>query len=312
MRNRERVLVTGGSGFIGAHLVHELVAEGHEVHLLLRPGSQIWRLADIEGRFRRHDADLCNRDDVARAVQTSQPEVIYHLATTGSFSFQRDRSAILSANIMGTANLLDALEDHDYRALVHTGSSSEYGHKDHPMREEDCLDPRTDYAIGKAAATHLCQAGAYRGRPNVTVRIFSAFGPWEDPQRLASYVMKCCSRGEPPQVTGGTQPRDFIYVQDVIDLLRLAANEPKTHGHILHAGTGRRQTVRDMVETIVSVCGGPPAIYGAEPMRAGEPVMWQADIAVTSARTGWQPHYDLRAAVTSMWHWFLPRQRGAA
>jgi nucleoside-diphosphate-sugar epimerase len=304
MARRERVLVTGGSGFIGAWLVHELVAEGHDVHLLLRRESQTWRLADLDGRYTRHNADLRDLEAVKAAVQASQPEVIYHAATTGTFHFQRDRAGILSANVLGTANLLDALEGHDYRALVHTGSSSEYGHKDRPMRPDDLLAPRSDYAVGKAASTLLCQAEAYRGRPNVTVRIFSAYGPLEDRKRITSYVMGCCLRGEVPRVTGGTQPRDFIHVADVTALLLRAAHEPKTYGRILHAGTGKRQTVKDMVETVITVCGGCRAEYGAEPMRADEPAVWQADVTETTALTGWRPCIDLHTGVERMWAWF--------
>jgi nucleoside-diphosphate-sugar epimerase len=177
------------------------------------------------------------------------------------------------------------------------------------MRADDRLDPRDEYAVGKVASAHLCQAAAYRGRPNTIVRVFSAYGPWEDLKRVASYVMGCCVRGETPRVTSGLQPRDFIYVEDVTALLRTAADEPKAHGRILLAGTGQRQTVRDMVETIVAVCGGKPAEYGAEPLRSDEPSVWQADIEETTALTGWRPRYGLRAGVERMWAWF--RANGA-
>src|SRR5207244_6176060 len=143
----------------------------------------------------------------------------------------------------GTANLLDALDGHDYRSLVHTGSSSEYGHKDAPMCEDDRLEPRTDYGVTKSAATLLCQAEAYKGRPVTTVRVFSAYGPWEEPSRLVPYVVGCCLRGETPRVTAGAQPRDFVYVGDVVELLKVAAHDPRAAGRVLHAGTGRQHTV---------------------------------------------------------------------
>jgi nucleoside-diphosphate-sugar epimerase len=302
----ERVLITGGSGFVGACLVRDLLAEGHEVHLLLRARSHPWRLDGIEGRCRVHWADL--RDDLAvrQAVAAARPEVVYHLATHGASPAQKDRTAILATNVLGTANLLNALEQYDYRTFVNGGSSSEYGHKPGPMREDDHLEPRTVYGAAKAAATLLCQAEAHKGRPVTTVRIFSAYGPWEDSTRLASYVMGCCLRAETPRVTAGNQPRDFIYVQDVLALLKLAAQCPRAWGQILHAGTGRPQCVRDMVETVVSVCGGGrvAAQFGAEPLRPGEPVSWVASIEQTTALTGWKPQYDLRAGVEHMWAWF--------
>jgi nucleoside-diphosphate-sugar epimerase len=313
MGGRERVLITGGSGFLGACLTRDLLAEGHDVHLLLRPEAKTWRLLGLSGKFTTHCADLCDREAVRRAVVACRPEVIYHLAAHGAYPFQCDRASILATNLLGTANLLDALAGHDYRALVNAGSSSEYGHKDRPMREDDRLEPRTDYAVTKAAATLLCQAEAHKGRPVTTVRVFSAYGPWEEPSRLVPYVMACCARGECPRVTAGQQPRDFIYVEDVVELFKVAARHPQARGQILHAGTGKQHTVRDMIETIVAVCGGDKvaAEYGAAALRPDEPGVWVADIACTTELTGWRPRHDLRAGIQRMWHWFtsasLPR-----
>jgi nucleoside-diphosphate-sugar epimerase len=302
---RERILITGASGFIGACLAYDLIEAGHDVHLVLRREGQTWRLAELNGRYTAHWADLRDLQAVRQAVAMSRPDVIYHLATHGAYHFQKDRAAILATNLLGTANLLDALAERDYRALVHTGSSSEYGHKDHPMREDERLEPRSDYAITKAAATLLCQAEAYKGSPVTTVRVFSAYGPWEEPSRLVPYVMGCCLRGENPKVTTGHQPRDFIFVQDVVDLLKIAAHDPGARGQILHAGTGRQHTVREMVETIVDTCGQGRVRpeFGSESIRPGEPVHWLASIERTTALVGWRPRYDLRAGIERLRDW---------
>ena len=312
MATRERVLITGSSGFIGSRLAHDLIADGHEVHLLLRDGSATDRLAGLEGRFTVQRADLRDAAAVKRAVDAARPEVVYHAAASGTFHDRRDRAAILGSNLLGTANLLDALESHHPRAMVNVGSSSEYGHKDGPMREDDRLEPRSDYAVAKAAATLLWQAEAYRGRPVVTVRIFSAYGPGEDPNRLASYVMKCCLQGTPARVTTGDQPRDWVYADDVVALLRVAAEAPAARGQILHAGCGVRHTARDLVEAVVETCEGPVAEFGLAPARSDEPAVWTAEITRTRELTGWGPRYDLRAGVRRMWEWFSRRNAGRA
>lgn len=306
MATRARVLITGGSGFLGACLTRRLIAEGYEVHLALRASSRLWRLVGLEGRYLAHEADLCDAAAIRRAVQASRPEIIFHLATHGAYPFQRDRATILATNLQGTANLLDALDGHEYRALVQTGSSSEYGQKNSPMCENDILEPRSDYGVTKAAATLLCQAEAYKGRPVTSVRVFSAYGPWEEPTRLVPYVMDCCFRGENPKVTAGVQPRDFIFADDVLDLLVCAAECPAAYGQILHAGTGIQSTVRDMIETIVAECGGGRVRpeYGAASVKMNEPTCWIASIACTQALTGWRPRHDLRAGIRRMWQWY--------
>jgi nucleoside-diphosphate-sugar epimerase len=309
-----RLLVTGASGFIGACLVRRLVAAGRAVHVLLRPGPPPPRLAGLESQYVTHHADLRDADAVRSAVESCQPETVYHLAAHGTRSGQLGRTAIFASNLLGTAHLLDALDGYDYRAFVHAGSSSEYGPVDRPMREDDPPRPRTDYGVAKAAATLLCQAEAYRGRPVVTVRIFSAYGPFEEPNRLASSVMAACLRGDLPRVTQGHQPRDWIYVDDVLDLLETTAAAPRVEGAILHAGTGRRQSVRDLVEAVIAACpvGHRMPIYGAYPDRPDEPAVWVADVARTSLLTGWTPRVGLAEGARRMWQWFINGHRAVA
>lgn len=308
---RERILITGATGFIGACLARALTAQGHDVHVTLRSDSSPWRLAGLEGRYTAHLADLRDLAAVRRAVDAARPQVVYHLAAHGTLYRECDRAEIVASNLLGTCNLLEALDGYDDCTLVQAGSSSEYGHKAGAMREDDRLEPRTDYAVSKAAATLACQAAAFQGRRATTVRVFSAYGPWEDPSRLVPYVMDCCLRGERPRVTSGQQPRDFIYVDDCVELLQVAAHAPAARGQILHAASGRQQTVREMVETIVDVCSGGrlAAEYGGEPLRPDEPTSWVGSIERTTQLTDWRPRYDLRAGVERTWAW---RRRWAA
>lgn len=309
-----RVLITGGGGFVGCCLARRLIREGHEVCLLLRGETLSWRLAGLEGRFRRYLADLRDRAAVRRALEDCRPRTIFHVAAHGGYPTQRDRCAILGSNLLGTAHLLDAAADVGYECFVYTGSSSEYGHKPGPMRATDVLEPRSDYAVAKAAATLLCQAEARRGLPVAVVRIFSAYGPWDDPGRLVSSVMASCLQGEAPCVSTGRQPRDFVYIEDVLDLLIRAASCPAARGRIMHAGSGQRRTVADMVETILEVCSGGRlrARFGEMPARPDEPTHWVADLEETTRLTGWTPRTGLRQGVQATWEWFRSAARPCA
>jgi nucleoside-diphosphate-sugar epimerase len=303
----ERVLITGASGFIGANLARAEIGAGNDVHLLLRAEAKMWRLAGLDGQYTRQSGDLRDLDSLRAAVRHSRPDVVYHLATHGAYPAQKDRGAIIATNFIGTVNLVEALAGQDYRALVHTGSSSEYGHKDRAMRADDFLAPRTDYAVTKAAATLLCQSEALRGAPISTVRVFSAYGPWDDPGRVVPYVMTCCHEGKDPRLTAGDQPRDFIFIDDLVRLLQTAAHRPDVSGRILLGGSGRPCTLRDMVDTIVAVCGGGQVrpLYGSAAPRPDEPKTWLASIEQTTACTGWRPAFDLRVGVERTWAWHL-------
>lgn len=311
---KERVLITGGSGFLGANLVRGLLGADTEVHLLLRPGTPRWRLAGLEGAYTAHDGDLTDVASVRRAVQRSQPDVVYHLAAAGLRRDQADQADVLHTNLRGTANLLGALDGHPYRILVHAGTGAEYGPCDEAVSEDAPERPQTDYARSKAAATELCRAAARRGQPVVTVRIFAAYGPWEAAERLVPYVMGCCVRGERPRLSAGWQFRDFIFAGDVIALLRMAATTPGVVGQILHAATGRDHSVRELVTLILSVCGRPQLepLYGAEALRPGEPARYLASIERTAALTGWRPRLDLQAGLERTWNWFQGAGRQAA
>lgn len=305
---RERVLVTGGGGFVGACLTRNLLQEGHAVHLLLRPQTNQWRLTGLEGSVTAHSADLLDASAVRAVLAAARPDTVYHLATHGHRPEQHQRVTVMAANLIGTANLLDAAFAEGCRNLVYTGSGLEYGPQDTAVAESAAVNPRTDYTVGKAAATLLCLADSHRGRPVVVVRVFHAFGPWEDPSRLVPYVMGCCLRGEPPRISAGLQRRDFIYVEDVVALLRRAAVLTPSPGLVLHAGCGREHSVRALVETAVAVSGSKVIpVFAADALCPGEPAHYLASITRTTALTGWAPRFDLLTGLTRTWNWFQRR-----
>jgi CDP-glucose 4,6-dehydratase len=305
----ERVLVTGGSGFIGSALAKTLAEAGHEVHLISREPERATRLAELKDRCEVHRADLLDAVAVREAVRASRPDVVYHLAAAGVVAGGDGGPAdVLRTAAVGTANLLDALDGRPLRALVHAGSGVEYGPWSEAVPEDAPLRPQTDYAVAKATASRLCLAQAARGWPVVVVRIFAAYGPGEAPQRLIPYVMGCCWRGEVAQVSAGTQLRDWVYLDDVVGLLTAAARSPAAFGQVLHAATGREHTVREAVEAVVEASGCPtPVVFGSQPLRPGEPERYLAAIERTRALTGWGPRFDLRAGIRQTWEWFRGR-----
>src|SRR5271157_2478539 len=217
-RVEDLILVTGAAGFVGAAAVHDLLARGAGVHAVIRPGSRSWRLAKVAGRVRVHPADLTNAAAVRQVVAAVRPSVVLHFAAHGAYESQAAASRILTTNILGTLHVLEAAVENGVGLFVNIGSSSEYGFKAEPMRETDRLDPNSVYAIGKAAQTHLCGlfARRYPHTTVVTLRLFSVYGPWEEPSRLIPTVIRRAKAGLPLEMVAPEIARDFVYVGDAL------------------------------------------------------------------------------------------------
>jgi nucleoside-diphosphate-sugar epimerase len=114
-----RALVTGAAGFIGAGLTRRLLAEGHRVELLLRPGSDAWRLEGVRDELVVHEADLRDREAVQAAVDAVGAEWVFHLAAHGAYSWQTDAAGIFQSNTLGTLNLLESCVERGFDAFVH-------------------------------------------------------------------------------------------------------------------------------------------------------------------------------------------------
>src|SRR5437868_1776511 len=161
-----RVLLTGGTGFVGANLARRLLLDGHEVHLVVRRAHAVWRLEGIGDAVQLHIADLADPAALRAAVAASRPDWIFHLAAYGAYSWERDAEQMVETNLAGTLSLLDACRERGFSSFVHAGTSSEYGLKDHPAGEDEALWPNSHYAVTKAAATLLCRfVGVQRDLP---------------------------------------------------------------------------------------------------------------------------------------------------
>ena len=144
---KERILITGAAGFVGANLVRRLIKENYEVHILTRNTTNMWRIKDIYDSLHDHKVDLLEKEKLFEIVKEINPKKICHLAIYGGYSFQKDEEKIMKTNFNGTINLLDSLADINYDCFINTGSSSEYGPKINPMAETDICEPDTIYGV---------------------------------------------------------------------------------------------------------------------------------------------------------------------
>jgi nucleoside-diphosphate-sugar epimerase len=301
-----RVLVTGSTGFIGANLTHHLVTEGYDVHLLVRPLDTRWRIKSILGSVTLHECTLQDDGLVERLVTSIDPEWIFHLATYGAYSSQRNIQNIVTTNYNGTVNLVEACLKTGFEVFVNAGTSSEYGYVDHAPRESELPEPNSSYAVTKAAATLYCQyAARANNRRLTTLRLYSVYGPWEDPTRLLPTLLVSGQRGELPPLVSPEIARDFVYVDDVVEAFMLTAlTQSSELGSVFNVGTGVQTSLAKLVDVVreqLSIPAEPQ--WESMPARQWDTDVWVSDADRFRSATGWAPRHTLEEGLREFAEW---------
>lgn len=299
-------LITGGAGFIGANLAQKLVSLGHRIHILTEKNTNTWRLKPILSNIHIHEIDLTYFEKINELIKTIKPEYIFHLASFGGIPQQQDQETIYYVNFNGTINLLNICKEVGFECFINTGSSSEYGIKSVPMQETLVLEPVSDYGVAKAAATQYCLKEAlFNKLPVYTVRPFSVYGDYEMSGRLIPTVLTHALADKPLQLSSPNNVRDFIYIEDMVDIyLAIIKQTPQTH-FVFNAGTGIESSVQDIITMTQTIADKKLIVeWNSTTPRPWEPKHWKADISLSKQVLGWQPHYNLNKGLKKSLAWF--------
>lgn len=301
------VLVTGGTGFVGANLVERLVRDGHRVHLFVRREHKDWRIRHMLSHLQVHSINLLDLERLRAKVADLRPEWIFHLATYGAYSWQEELNQAVQTNLLSTINLVEACRETGFEVFLNTGSSSEYGTKDYAPSENEFLEPNSYYAVTKASATLFCRHMAQRfNLPIHTLRLYSVFGPYEEPNRLIPNLIVYGLQGKLPPLAHPNTARDFIFAEDVVHAYLFAANFHNClpPGEVYNVGTGRQTTLRNVVEIVRSIfhIDAEPA-WGNMQSRIWDTHTWVANNQKLKA-AGWSPEFDFETGLRQTIEWF--------
>ena len=288
-------LVTGAAGFIGSHLAHRLLEEGHSVRALdnLSTG-RIENLGPIRDRIELIEADMCDPEVCHLACRDM--EVVLHQAAIPSVPKSVDHPAQShAANATGTLNLLIAARDAGCRRFIMAASSSAYGDTEVSPKVETLVpNPMSPYAVAKLAAEHYCRA-FYQcyGLQTLALRYFNVFGSRQDPNSeyaaAISAFVTAILKDRPPTVYGdGEQTRDFTYIEDVVQANFKAVAVAETKGQVINIGTGAQISVNTVIQKINELLGKNVQPNHVDP-RPGDVRHSLADIRLAGELIGYEP-----------------------
>jgi nucleoside-diphosphate-sugar epimerase len=301
-----RVLITGGNGFIGSNLVRRLVDCGASVSVVVRPGSDLWRLRGMESHLRVYWADVTDAVAVLRIVSELRPDVVFHTAVKGGHPRSAGESAvILHTSVFGTFSILEACLQAGVPRIVHLGGSTEYRTSAEAMDETVPLEPDTFRGVAKALASHLVAYYARsRGLPVCILRPFSVYGPWESMERFIPRLLVAALTGEELALAGPGFRHDFVFVGDLVEAMLRAGLASLAPGQILNIGSGEEYTNEEMVDTVSRLVGRPVKVkLGAHPPSPTDRPHWRADASLAKRLLGWQPRYGLAEGLAVHLRW---------
>ena len=308
-----KILITGANGFIGANLVRSFIKKNISIVALSSSNNLGWRLHSVREKIEFYKCDISNKESLEKVFKETLPNGVIHTAAFGGYPNQIDEGKIFNTNLIGTTNLVNEAITNEVEWIINTGSSSEYGLKDKPMKETDICEPTTSYGISKLAGTLYAHSkGVLLNFPIFTFRIFSAYGPFEDPNRLIPYLFLKILKKEKPNLSNPRPVRDFIYIKDVVDAyIRLIKNYNSVKpGEIYNLGFGRSHKIKDVVDFLSEILNEEIEVdWGRQEARVGDLMkLWEADIEKLNTTLKWNPKYNLKNGLNETYKWFLSHQ----
>lgn len=306
-----KVLVTGGTGFIGSNLINKLVDDGQEVYVLVRPNS----LNGIKRLEKYKNIKILNMsvEDLVKIENLPQFDICFNLASYGVDYRNQDPYEMIDGNIKFVIRLIDFCNKNKTKLLVHTGSCFEYGinTKKIPLKETDELNPHSLYASSKVASVIMANTYAkIRNVRLVTIRPFGVYGPNEGMHRLVPQVIDTILNNKKLAMTEGEQIRDYLFVGDLVDAYINLSTDSRTKIYdIYNVCSSEPISIRQLVEELCKIYNYDISNFnfGSIPYRENEVMYFVGDNSKIYNDILWKPKTQLADGLRVTLEWYKSR-----
>jgi len=310
-----RVLVTGGAGFIGSHVVEALLARGDAVIALDSFSDFLYSAARKQRNlaravehphFRLQTADITDAPALQRICTETRPESVIHLAGMAAVGPSVGQAALYTrVNVLGSINVLDAAMEAGVQHVVVASSSTVYGDTGGTaFREDQPLKPMSPYGATKAAVEAMAQSyTSLHDLPVTALRFFNAYGPRVRPDLATYRFVDAVHRGIPIQLRGdGSVQRDYTYIGDTVAGILAALDTPDGF-RVFNLGNEHPIVIRDLIRVVERIVERPAIIEQQPALRADLPVTF-ADNSKARAALGYNPTTDITSGIARLYDWY--------
>ncbi len=304
------VLVVGGAGFVGSHLVRQCLHEGDSVHVIVRPSTDLSRLHDLLDRIHLHVVRLDDNRGLRRSMSIASPELIFHLAVSTRRKPEPhlgDAFASVTEDLLGLIAVLAAAADTTPapRMLIRTGSLAVYGDAPIPHLEVIRERPKSVYAAGLVAGAHYAEALQSRlPFPVVTARLSLVYGPGQSDEFLIPSLISRCLRAQKSLVQNPRVRRDIIFVDDVVKALQCICRSELPGGFIVNVASGHAPTMQEVAQCIVENTAVDPDLVAFRLAGRTHEVDLVPSPSLAEQRLGWKARVPLDEGIGLTVDWW--------
>lgn len=316
------ILVTGGAGFIGSHLVNTLLAEGgwhvsvvDDFNDFYDPAIKRQNVSRHQKNpnYRLYETDIRDKSALKQAFEEHAFSCIVHLAARAGVRPSLEQPLLYAeTNINGTMNLLESAREHGVQQFVFGSSSSVYGiNAKVPFSEDDPIrQPISPYAATKAAGELLCHTYTHLyGMRSICLRFFTVYGPRQRPDLAIHKFARLISEGKPIPVFGdGTTRRDYTFIEDIMDGVRAAIDYTGSEYEVINLGESRTVELRELISLLEKELGA-TANIDRQPLQPGDVPQTFADITKARRLLGYNPQTQIEEGIHRFVEWFRENEK---